>query len=608
MTGGFLHEEKIHFSDNLNCFIGGRGTGKSTAIRAIAYALGEYESFADYDNCPDSITVYAEDANGVIYRHTRTRGGELEVKAREDGSISDVPEDSFRVEYFGQGELAKVAEDPLKNPILLQEFLDRHTNLRDLLEKEQTLVTSLRENAGRLEPLEGAFNQLEGKKQLFKEIGAKLKVAEEGNLRGIVGTQSKLASERALRESLEAIITEYDRGFSLGNITHSFDDILAATGECTEDEKAKAIVAAMKTTLEENNAAVKAKNKELNGLLKECAKTLTTHCANLKVNHQRMNAEIALKLADLKARGQAADLTGLEALLRQKTSIATEIASIERRATELKECRQQRQKLRKDLKAVREEMTARRKLQLTGINAHLASTITDYSIFVKYDDVGITEEFEKFLQEKMHGSFLHDNVIEHICRNIMPSDLADLILAQDYVEISNRAGISQDWAQKITGKLFLWGCIFGLQALAKQPKPVISVITKSAPPKRIPVLQLSDGQRHTILLTIAMLAESNVPLIIDQPEDDLDNAFVFSSIVSTLRAVKEKRQVILVTHNANIAVLGDSELILPMSRENDCGKIKDRGSIDTKTTKDCVQSILEGGADAFLRRKEIYDH
>lgn len=608
MTGGFLHEEKIHFSDNLNCFIGGRGTGKSTAIRAIAYALGENESFAEFDNCPDSIVVYAEDGDGVIFRYTRTRGGELEVKAREDGSIDDVPEDSFRVEYFGQGELAKVAEDPLKNPILFQEFLDRHTSLRDLLEKEQTLVTSLRENAGRLEPLEGAFNQLEGKKQTLKEIDAKLKVAEEGNLKGIVGTQSKLASERALRESLEAIITEYDRGYTLGNIEHSFDDIVAATGECTADAQAKTIVAAMKTTLEANNTAVKAKNKELNTLLKECARALTKHCADLKANHQRMNAEIAVKLADLKARGQATDLTGLEALLRQKTSIAAEIASIERRATELKECRQQRKKLRQDLKAVREEMTARRKLQLAGINAHLASTITDYSIFVKYDDVGITEEFETFLQEKMHGTHLQDDTIEHICRNIMPSDLADLILAQDSVEIANRAGITQEWAQKIVAKLFFWGCIFELQALAKQPKPVISVMTKSAPPKRIPVLQLSDGQRHTILLTIAMLAESNVPLIIDQPEDDLDNAFVFSSIVSTLRAVKERRQVILVTHNANIAVLGDSELILPMNRENDCGKIKDRGSIDTKTTKAFVQSILEGGAEAFLRRKEIYDH
>lgn len=150
--------------------------------------------------------------------------------------------------------------------------------------------------------------------------------------------------------------------------------------------------------------------------------------------------------------------------------------------------------------------------------------------------------------------------------------------------------------------------MFDLQALAKQPKPVITVKTKSMPSKEIPVLQLSDGQRHTILLTIAMLAESNVPLIIDQPEDDLDNAFIFSSIVTTLRAIKERRQVILVTHNANIAVLGDSELILPMFREDDCGKAKDRGSIDTSATKKCVMDILEGGPDAFERRKEIYSH
>jgi ABC-type Mn2+/Zn2+ transport system ATPase subunit len=79
---------------------------------------------------------------------------------------------------------------------------------------------------------------------------------------------------------------------------------------------------------------------------------------------------------------------------------------------------------------------------------------------------------------------------------------------------------------------------------------VITVKTKSTPTRDIPVGQLSDGQRHTILLTIALLANTNVPLIIDQPEDDLDNEFIFSSIVTTLRAVKERRQVILVTHNA----------------------------------------------------------
>lgn len=170
ITGGFLHEEKIHFSDNLNCLIGGRGTGKSTAIRAIAYAFGLNDDFGNYDNCPDSITVFCEDENGILYRYVRTRGGDIQVEAKEDRSITDVPIDAFRIEYFGQGELAEVAKDPLKQPALFQEFLDRHTNLRDLLETEEALVTGLRENAGRLNPLETAFGQLTAKKQSLEEI------------------------------------------------------------------------------------------------------------------------------------------------------------------------------------------------------------------------------------------------------------------------------------------------------------------------------------------------------------------------------------------------------------------------------------------------------
>lgn len=608
ITGGFLHQETIHFSDNLNCLIGGRGTGKSTAIRAIAYAFGLNDEFGDYDNCPDSVTVFCEDANGILYRYVRTRGGDIEVKAKEDQSITDVPIDAFRIEYFGQGELAKVAEDPLKHPDLFQEFLDRHTNLRDLLETEESLVTSLRENAGRLNPLESAFGQLTAKKKSLEEIKKKLKVAEEGNLREVVGTQSKLASEKAVRESIKAIATEYTNGWVLSSIQRGFDQIVATAGTCTEDEASKKTMAAIKAALLKNNAAVKQKELELNALLKSCAKELTKLGGELKVSHQRMSGEVATKLADLKARGLATDIPGLESLLRQKTSVAKEIAGVEQRTGEREQCREQRTKLRAELKEVREKMTARRKAQLKGINANLGGTIKDYTIFVKYDDAGITAQFESFIQEKMHGTYLQDNLIENLCSRIRPSELADLVLERNHEKIATMAKISNEWAEKIVAKLCYWNIIFELQALAKQPKPILTVRTKSTPPKEIPVLQLSDGQRHTILLTIAMLAESNVPLVIDQPEDDLDNAFIFSSIVTTLRAIKERRQVILVTHNANIAVLGDSELILPMCSENDYGKTKDRGSIDTDATKRCVLDILEGGPAAFLRRKEMYSH
>ena len=136
--GGFLHGETYRISDNLTCFIGGRGTGKSTAIRCIAHGLGIETDLPQFDNCPDSVVVYCEDAQGIPYRYERMRGSVPRVHAMENGKVMDGSPDSFRVEYYGQGDLAIVAADPLSRPDLLQDFLDRHTNLADIDLDEDT--------------------------------------------------------------------------------------------------------------------------------------------------------------------------------------------------------------------------------------------------------------------------------------------------------------------------------------------------------------------------------------------------------------------------------------------------------------------------------------
>jgi hypothetical protein len=501
------------------------------------------EEFGDFDNCPDAITLYCEDENGILYRYLRTRGSDIEVKAREDRSITDVPIDVFRIEYFGQGELARIAENPLKHPRLFQEFLDRHTNLRDLIEDEQSLVTSLRENASRLNPLETAFAQLTTKRRTLDDIEKKLKIAEEGNLREVVGIQSKLASEKTVREAVEAISTEYKNGFTFSKIQRDFGQIVATAGTCTDDAASKTTMAAINDELVKTNAAIKQKELELNALLRACAKELDRLIGELKAVHNRIGGEVALKLSELRARGVTTDIPGLESLLREKTSVGREIAAVEQRGNERTQAREERVSQRARLKDVREQMTRRRKAQLKNINANLAATINDYTVFVRYDDAGITDEFEEFLQEKMHGTYLQDDLIQRICGRMTPSDLADWALERNYQMIATTARISREWAEKVVDRICYWNTLFELQALAKQPKPIITVRTKSTPPREIPVLQLSDGQRHTILLTIAMLAESNVPLVIDQPEDDLDNAFISTTIVRTLRAIKERRQV-----------------------------------------------------------------
>src|SRR5579872_3820341 len=110
VSGGFLDGQTYQFSDNLNCFIGGRGAGKSTAVKTIAFGLGVDDRLEEYDNCPDNVVVYAEDNAGVRYRYERNRGSDPVVLAKEAREIKDVPSDAFRIEYYGQGELSKVED------------------------------------------------------------------------------------------------------------------------------------------------------------------------------------------------------------------------------------------------------------------------------------------------------------------------------------------------------------------------------------------------------------------------------------------------------------------------------------------------------------------
>jgi len=140
----------------------------------------------DQDNCPGTVVIYCEDENGTLYRYERVQGGETTVKAREGPTaIVDVPVDTFRVEYYAQGELSEVAKNPLKNPPLFQEFLDRHLLLDDLFAEEDHLVGTLEQNSAQLIPLEGSTNQLSKKNELLKEVQKKLEIAEAGKVKDI---------------------------------------------------------------------------------------------------------------------------------------------------------------------------------------------------------------------------------------------------------------------------------------------------------------------------------------------------------------------------------------------------------------------------------------
>ncbi len=136
----------------------------------------------------------------------------------------------------------------------------------------------------------------------------------------------------------------------------------------------------------------------------------------------------------------------------------------------------------------------------------------------------------------------------------------------------------------------------------------LNVAHGDAEPAFRPLSKLSTGQQCTAILHMLLLDNAS-PLLMDQPEDNLDNAFIAERIVAELRDAKTSRQFLFATHNANIPVFGDAEWIGVFTAEEKRGSLtlEAQGSIDVPAIRDQVAKILEGGRAAFIQRKEKYE-
>ncbi len=115
----------------------------------------------------------------------------------------------------------------------------------------------------------------------------------------------------------------------------------------------------------------------------------------------------------------------------------------------------------------------------------------------------------------------------------------------------------------------------------------------------------SLGQRASALILFILSQRDNDLIVIDQPEDDLDNQTIFEDVIKLIRSLKPNIQFIFATHNANFPVLGDAEQVGACSFTSGTSDIQ-IGSIDDPDVQKAIVSIMEGGREAFARRKEIY--
>ena len=117
---------------------------------------------------------------------------------------------------------------------------------------------------------------------------------------------------------------------------------------------------------------------------------------------------------------------------------------------------------------------------------------------------------------------------------------------------------------------------------------------------------LSGGQRVSVLLSLLLETNDDQPLVIDQPEDELDNRFLFDTVLPALKRLKGRRQIIVATHNANIVVNGDADQVIQLEATANRGRVAQSGAIEEPAVRDAIVRTVDGGDEAFRLRRLKY--
>jgi ATPase subunit of ABC transporter with duplicated ATPase domains len=257
----------------------------------------------------------------------------------------------------------------------------------------------------------------------------------------------------------------------------------------------------------------------------------------------------------------------------------------------------QRESLRAAIAAIDNEIFTLRVAQVEAVNQEHGDTV-HLTLHQGTSAPNYTAELSNLLA----GSRIRaqEEVAAAIAGTFPPAALIDVVesgIGQRFAEVLGR---DPGQMNRVVAHLSENEGIYRLETEPPSARLEITMFDEGEPK---PVETLSKGQKATALLPL-ILRPLPYPLIFDQPEDDLDNKFI-AKLVHTLRSLKQRRQLIFVTHNANIPVLGDADRVIVMNMATPTRAASPEiGTVDE--TKQAILDLLEGGAKAFREREAKY--
>lgn len=614
LEGGFLKNQVVHFSPNLTCIIGGRGAGKSTLLESLRAASGNAaeSTIIDSEVWPDAISLVYEDEVGE--RHTLTRSKLCDVTNADPEGPTAVA-----IESYGQGETADTIQHCDTDPSILLRFLDGFIDFGELRQQDEALRDAILANQALIETLQQSINQI-GPTEKAKGIAdTQVAALKKQNASQVVELEEKLAKERRFRDGLKRNLTELLTsitnslaGGELRRLTADMDGDALAVGKA-EFDVVKALVDGLATEIDTLSGQLKQKVVAANDKI---AAQLQVWVTREKATQERIE-EIR---RDLEKQNIKLDIAFIRKVTKDAADLQARLNELKKSQPKQQDAFKERRRLIQERAALRARIFNARQAFATTMNGNLAAAVVDYRVKFQFYEGFLSPEMEELIKTTMSWRTSQVPRAALIAATISPSQLLAAVAAKDasVLEQLNDADgnrvFSKADAGDIIAKLSEWQAKCALERIAFEDRPeikVTQVVENSDGTKGHRVrdfAKLSLGQQQAILLTVLLFSKSRVPLIIDQPEDNLDGEFIYKTVVRSLRSIKEHRQVIIVTHNPNIAVLGDAELIIPLRGASEVSVIRDRGSIDTAGTKNIVCTILEGSQKAFKRRQEVYGY
>ena len=615
IDGGFLAGQVIRFSPNLNCIIGGRGTGKSTTFEAVRCLIQDGEErnqVVDSDVWPEELNLVWRDKAGQDHKLSRLKACEIEnVDAPDAGPTS------FEVDCFGQGEAAKISAQAQSNPLALLHYLDRFIDIEDALTEETAVREKLLKLQTDIEAAEQKVKLIPQHERLLSTTKQQLTALQKPDVKDLIALQRQLASEKEVRTQVVDLLAHAKRESASLTSREAMKDIreLADPTQLSVGGVEFRAILAGASVLE---ATVVTAETNIKTGLTTFEAVVAAQMMQWKAKETEAQKKIDNKRRELEALKVSFDMSYIAKLAKDEAAHQQSIRVLKTWVPHLADLRKQR------ASALLERWTARNKVaglrDAFGRKASrtLQEALSDLNVSLKYAASAYSTEAADLIIEAMGWRTNQQQRATWLVKVLTLPLLLAAVAKRDpkpILAIQTREDVQvfkADEAQLILERLGEPTVLFALERVALHDLPRLQVtkrVVDADGSERFPTRdfsKLSLGQQQSVLLALMLSADTDRPLIIDQPEDNLDGEFIYSTLVPVLRRAKERRQVIIVTHNANVAILGDAEQIVVMKAANDRGEIVTRGSIDHHETRDAACAILEGAREAFLRRAKMY--